>query len=348
MKLLLMFALCYFVAGGYAQPLRFLPLAEGTNTSIRGMSIATDNSIWVSGSNGMVGVSVNGGQTWQWKTVKGFETSDFRDIHAMDSSTAVIMAVDNPAYILKTINGGVSWKVTFEKSQDGMFLDAMHFKNDKEGICIGDPLILGSGGRRLFYLLRSHDGGDSWTPDPLYQLPPAQPGEAIFSASGTNIAFLNTPQFDYSFVTGGTISNLYLMGRPGLPNKKVNIPINQGVASSGTFSMATDGVKTFYCVGGDYKEPDNQYYNFYYTKDSGKKWASSSIAPPFGYRSCVALIDAKQLVACGTNGVDFTKNGGKEWKKISDEGFNVCMVAADKHTIYFAGGKGKIARLTIK
>ncbi len=319
----------------------------GHNTSLRGMSIPQQGIIWVSGSNGSVGRSVDEGRTWRWTQVPGFEKTDFRDIEAFDSSRAVIMAIGNPALIFKTNDGGATWKKTFEKNEEGMFLDAMDFKNEKEGICIGDPLQVGPSGKKLFYIIKSNDGGDSWSPLPLHLLPPAENGEAIFSASGTNIAFLSHPDFEFAFVTGGSVSRLLLMGRAGKPNKVVGIPINQGVNSAGTFSMGTNGQHIFYCVGGDYKEPANQYDNFYYSKDGGKKWASSSAAPPFGYRSCIRMVDEKRWVACGTNGLDYTTNGGKLWKDVSHEGFNVCMVSADKKTIYLAGGKGKIAKMML-
>ena len=115
-------------------------LTSGTKTTIRGLSVVTDNIIWVSGSNGTVGRSNNGGKTWNWMTVKGFEKNDFRDIEAFDAATAVIMSVAEPAYILKTNDGGETWKVVYENKTKGMFLDAMEFWNEQAGIVIGDPI----------------------------------------------------------------------------------------------------------------------------------------------------------------------------------------------------------------
>src|SRR5215510_12725926 len=86
-------------------------LTSGTNTSLRGLSVVNDNVVWVSGSNGTVGRTANAGKNWKWFTVKGFEKQEFRDIEAFDGATAVIMAVGEPAYILKTNDGGESWKV---------------------------------------------------------------------------------------------------------------------------------------------------------------------------------------------------------------------------------------------
>src|SRR5215218_2641222 len=74
-------------------------LASGVNTSIRGLSVVNDNVIWTSGSNGTIGKSLNGGKTWKWIVVKGFEKTDFRDIEAFSATSAVIMGIAEPAYI---------------------------------------------------------------------------------------------------------------------------------------------------------------------------------------------------------------------------------------------------------
>jgi photosystem II stability/assembly factor-like uncharacterized protein len=320
-------------------------ITTGGTVSFRGMSIPSDNVIWVSGSQGTVGKSVNGGKSFRFFVVPGYEKKDFRDIEAFDSSTAIIMAVDNPAYILKTTNGGATWRKVYEKSENGMFLDAMDFRNSREGICIGDPLVVGGTGRKFWFILRTIDGGETWLPTPMYNMPPASNDEAIFSASGTNVFFLDDDNFDYAFVTGGKVSNLYMVGNLGKPNKVINLPLNQGIESAGTFSLATDRKKKFYCVGGDYKKPAMKYDNFYYSTDGGKKWASPSVAPPYGYRSCIAIIEDKKLVTCGTNGVDYSKDGGKDWISITKEGFNVCMVSPKSKTVFLAGDKGRIGRL---
>ena len=90
--------------------------------------------------------------------------------------------------------------------------------------------------------------------------------------------------------------------------------------------------------------PDNSSHNYYYTTNLGISWRSSSVRSPFGYRSCIRIINNKALVACGTTGVDFTLNADKEWKKASQESFNVCMVSKGK-AVFLAGEKGKIGKL---
>ncbi|HSV10642.1 MAG TPA: hypothetical protein VLI68_07735, partial [Hanamia sp.] len=59
-------------------------IADSIHSSMRGLSVVDNNIIWVSGSNGTVGRSLDAGKTWKWMIVKGFEKNDFRDIEAFD------------------------------------------------------------------------------------------------------------------------------------------------------------------------------------------------------------------------------------------------------------------------
>ena len=115
-------------------------LTSGTKTSLRGLSVVNDMVIWASGSNGTVARSTNGGETWTWITVKGFEKTDFRDIEAFDENTALIMAIAAPAYILKTTDAGNNWKMGYENKDTSMFLDARECWKEQSGIAIGDPI----------------------------------------------------------------------------------------------------------------------------------------------------------------------------------------------------------------
>ncbi len=50
------------------------------------------------------------------------------------------MAVGEPGLILKTYDGGKTWKKVYENGAAGMFLDAMEFWNRYSGIVVGDPV----------------------------------------------------------------------------------------------------------------------------------------------------------------------------------------------------------------
>ncbi|MGZ8524763.1 MAG: WD40/YVTN/BNR-like repeat-containing protein, partial [Chitinophagaceae bacterium] len=195
-------------------------LTSGTKTQLRGLSVVNDNVLWVSGSNGTVGRSTNAGKSWKWLKVNGFEKTDFRDIEAFDANTAVIMGISEPAYILKTNDGGESWRVVYENKTKGMFLDAMDFADNQRGIVVGDPV------NGKIFIARTTNSGNTWEEiEEKQNRPVADSGEAFFAASGSNIKlFVND---DYFIVSGGLQSRL-------ISNfSATDLPIVQGKESTG-------------------------------------------------------------------------------------------------------------------
>ncbi len=314
-------------------------LTSGTNSSLRGLSVVNDNVIWVSGNNGTVGRSTNGGKTWQWRVVKGFEKTDFRDIEAFDAATAIIMGVAEPAYILRTNDGGESWKVVYENKTKGMFLDAMEFWNERSGIVIGDPID----GR--FFITRTFDGGNSWQDIPYHNRPVADSGEACFAASGTNIRVLDKDEA--VFVSGGLKSRLFTKNEPVL------LPLIQGTETTGANSVAVwdklklKGGKKMIVVGGDFSADTSRVNNCFYTNDGGLTW-NAPLVSPNGYRSCVEYYSKTEAFACGLNGVDRTNDGGKTWVLISKESFHVVRASKLGGAVYLAGINGKVGRIIRK
>lgn len=305
-------------------------LSTGTNTSIRGLSVVSDRVIWVSGSNGMIGKSLDSGLTWKWIQVKDFEKTDFRDIEAFNESTAVIMGIAEPAHILRTIDGGETWKLVYENKAKGMFLDAMEFWNEQSGIIIGDPID------HKFFIARTFNGGNTWQELPANKYPVADSGEACFAASGTNIRKLGNDAA--CFVTGGLHSSLFIK------DKIIDLPIIQGIQTAGANSIGIKNKKTFIVVGGDFNTPDSTYKNCVITHDGGNTWKFPEIAP-HGYRSCVEFIEKHQWISCGLNGVDISNDDGYTWKWISKESFHVCRKAKKGRSVFLAGGKGNIGKL---
>ena len=311
-------------------------LTSGNGISLRGLSVVNDNVIWVSGNKGTVGRSNNGGKTWKWMTVTGFEKNDFRDIEGFDGATAVIMTVAEPAYILKTTDGGETWKVVYENKTKGMFLDAMEFWNEQAGIVVGDPID----GR--FFVTRTFDGGNTWQDIPFTNRPVADSGEACFAASGTNIRALDRDEA--VFVSGGKRSRLFIRDSP------MQLPITQGQETTGANSVAVwdklklNGGKKMIVVGGDFNKPESNTKNCYYTMNGGKSWEAPN-TPPHGYRSCVEYFSKTDLFSCGLTGVDYTHDGGKNWKWISKESFHVVRASKLGAAIFLAGTDGKIGKI---
>lgn len=311
-------------------------LTSGTKTSLRGLSVVSDEVVWVSGSNGTVGRSSDGGKNWKWFSVRGFEKAEFRDIEAFDATTAVIMAIGEPAYILRTVDGGQTWKVVYENKTKDMFLDAMEFWNEQAGIVIGDPID------NKFFVLRTFDGGKTWQEVPAMNRPFADSGEACFAASGTNVRALDNDEA--VFISGGTGSNVFIR------DQKIKLPIIQGKETTGANSIAVwdrytrKGGDQLVVVGGDFQKPDSDSLNCVYSTNRGKTWKTPK-TPPHGYRSCVEYLDPKVLVSCGLNGVDYSIDNANTWKWISKESFHVCRIAKMGKTVYLAGSNGKVGKL---
>lgn len=322
--------ICFYSAN--AQQVRLLT-AQG-KTSIRGMSVVNDDLVWVSGSQGTVGRSTDGGKTWTWMQVKGFEKNDFRDIEAFDEKTAVIMAVGEPAYILKTFNGGSTWKTVFTDSTKGMFLDAMEFWDNGNGIVVGDPID------GKIYVARTADYGVSWERYNSKTLPRTDSGEAMFASSGTNIRKLTDQEA--MVVTGGKRSRLLIHER------WIDIPMLQGGSTTGANSLAiwnqAPRKARIVVVGGNFQQDSARVGNCVYSTNGGKTWKIPEI-PPHGYRSCVEFVTSQVLVACGTSGVDLSTDGGRRWRPVSKESFHVCQRSRTGTAVYLAGSGGRVAKL---
>ena len=304
-------------------------LTSGRETSLRGLSVVNDQVIWVSGSKGTVGRSVDGGKSWQWTNVPGFEKRDFRDIEAFDDKTAVIIAIAEPAHILRTTDGGTTWTTVFTDSTKGMFLDAMDFVNNKQGIVVGDPIA------GKVFLATTDDGGSTWKKVTTPALP-ALEGEGFFAASGTNIWYHRKGLF--TIVSGG--KNARLLD----PGGAQSLDITQGREMTGPNSIAINGNQAV-IVAGDYDNQKDTTKNCLLSADGMKTW-QTPVSGPHGYRSCVAYITPQQLITCGVPGVDISNDGGQHWKLISSDSYHVCRKAKKGNAVFLAGGNGRIGKLT--
>lgn len=317
-------------------------LESGKKVSIRGLSVVNDQVIWASGSKGSVARSVDGGKTFTWTTVPGYEKNDFRDIEAFDQHTALIMAITEPAAILQTTDGGQTWKKVFEDTTRGAFFDAMDFPDKKNGMLVGDPI------QGKIFLALTRNGGNTWeisSPRTDGKGVAAHEGEAFFASSGSNLALHSSfGSSHFVLASGGKISRLlHTMGADTLP-------ILQGQTSTGANSLAIYKNRYGIVVGGDFtKDTISRGNSVLFTLDPANGYKPGKYqlpqTPPHGYRSCVIYLDKNKLLTCGTSGVDMSKDGGNNWELISGESYHVCQKAKKGNAVFLAGSNGRIARL---
>ncbi len=326
MRLRLLLGFCLLSLTGYSQKIEVLN--TGIKSSLRGLCVLNDNLIWASGSGGTVGRSTDGGKTWEWNTVPGFEKREFRDIEAFDANTAIVIAIAEPGHILKTTDGGKTWKTVFTDTTKGVFMDAMDFADAKNGIVIGDPI------NGEVYLLTSKDGGNSWD---KYRGSPIKvsKGEAFFAASGTNIIYHSKNEF--TAVSGGMVSRLLT------PDNAVELPMVKGKETTGAYSLAVYKDQAA-VVGGNYTSDTASEGNCVLFKLSQPTAFRKPAVPPHGYRSSVEFITGGQLICCGTSGVDVSNDLGMHWTLISKDSYNVVKRSKSGRTVILAGD-GKISKL---
>lgn len=331
--------LTILVAPNILKAQTIIPLVQGKPTSIRGLSVVNDNVAWVSGSKGHVATTHDGGKTWAWQQVKGFENADFRDIEAFSDKEAIIMSSGTPTLILKTIDGGANWQVKYRNTDTAYFFDAMDFDNPKHGLVLGDPID------NKFVLMETNDGGETW--EMFKNRPNALPGESAFAASGTCLRIDN--ENIINIVTGGSRSRLLILINDKIAAGKwitIDLALLQGKSSQGAFSLANgDGTIV---VGGDYQKDQLADHVAEYSNSSdehGRRTMVLANKPPLGFQSCVEYVNDKTFISTGTPGSNITLDSGKNWKKIDDISYNVCRRAKHGKLVLFAGNGGKIGIL---
>ncbi|XHR92603.1 WD40/YVTN/BNR-like repeat-containing protein [Mucilaginibacter sp. UC70_90] len=222
-------------------------LQQDKPTSIRGLSVVDDNTAWISGSKGYIAKTNDGGKTWNWQQIKGYEKSDFRDIEAFNDQEAVIMSSGTPSLILKTIDGGQTWHEKYRKTDTTYFLDAMDFADNLHGYILGDPI------NNKFLLLETKDGGETWNESK--NAPDALPGEASFAASGTCLR-VSGKEAIY-IVSGGSNARLISLQPYNDQWQYSNLPLTHGKSSEGAFSISI-GQNAGIIIGGDYANDKKQ------------------------------------------------------------------------------------------
>lgn len=329
-----------------------------TTASLRGISAVSAKVAWASGTGGTYLRTVDGGEHWQAAVVPGAEQLDFRDIEAWDENTAILLSIGpgEKSRLYRTDDAGQHWRLLLQNQNPKAFWDCMAWWTEKHGIFVGDPVD------QKFQIMTTSDGGEHWKE----HWAKAKPGEGAFAASGTCVTAwtngyaINDTQIRAAFVSGGTTARLFVSDDAGAHWNSKNIPMLSGTAGAGAFSvtsMSENDVGTLCClvVGGAYDRPNEiqeDVARLVPTWPDDEQWSNIRGAwmtlkgpPPHGYRSCVAEVApaSRQYVAVGTNGSDYSRDGGDSWQPIDNENYNSVSFAQDGAG-WAVGPKGKIAK----
>lgn len=316
----------------------WLVRGSGTTASLRGLHVVDANVAWASGSGGTFLRTVDGADTWEIGTVAGAEALDFRDVHAWDRNTALLLSAGLPARIYHTGDGGQTWRLVYENETPGVFFNAVSFLDDHRGIAVGDPID----GR--FLLIRTADGGRTWEELPLESRPAALAGEANFAASGTCMTVAGKEAV--WFGTGGPAARVFRSTDGGSSWTVAETPVRSGQSSQGVFSVFFADERRGVAVGGDYLDEPNSTATAAVTVDGGATWTTAE-TPPSGFRECVVAVSyatPRVLIAVGPSGTDLSENGGLTWKPIAEGRFHSVGFSADGATGIAVGMDGLVGK----
>lgn len=257
--------------------------------------------------------------------VKGGE---FRDIALHKDTIYSILSGDN----------GIVYKGNLETytpvfSENGIFLDDI-------SIWEGELVILGDPVEGSFFLRKK--GAASKTFDDIGQKIANEYQEGCYAASGTCAQFMSPET--YFFVSGGdTSARFHYTDLWSKRTRSVKLPMKTG-EGAGPFSVFFWDPLNGVVVGGDYRKSAEASNNACFTKDGGITWTASETFPN-GYRSCVTG-NSKMLYACGTTGIDYSRDGGKTWHFLMKGNF--CALLLEKKNLYATTNKGYCLKMKVK
>jgi photosystem II stability/assembly factor-like uncharacterized protein len=316
---------------------------SGVTTELRGLSVVSETVAWASGAKGTVLRTVDGVH-WQVIRIAGADADanklDFRDIHAIDAKSALVMSAGPGAAsrIYRTDDGGASWRLLATNGFAEGFWDAMAFWDADNGIVFGDPV----NGRFQVYV--TADGGATWRQLEAKGLE-ALENEGAFAASGSALSVAGA--VDAWIVTGGAqASRVFHSFDRGASWQVQSLPIPAGAPARGAFSVGFANPRVGMAAGGDYKEPALARTNGARSEDGGATWTAASILPN-GYMSVVVPVPGApaSFVAAGLAGSGYSSDAGRNWTALDRTPVNTVGFATPA-TGWAVGPKGLLMKYT--
>ncbi len=305
--------------------------------SIRAI-LTDENYLWYAGTNGNYGkINLQTNEVSKYKIKADTTVNEIRSI-AQTKNYIFLLPVANPAHIYKISKKDNSQQIVYSELNEKVFYDSMQFKDELNGMAIGDPTD------ECLSVISTNDGGTSWRKVTCDNLPKVEGGEAAFAASNSNLILKKSKTF---MVSGGKKSRVFVSDDFGVSWQVYDTPIVQGEAMTGIFSADFYDDKIGFITGGNYEKPDDNSNNKAITFDGGKTWKLVANGTGFGYGSCVQFVPnskGKSLVSVGANGIQYSNDFGKSWKQLNEDK-ELYTIRFLNEKIAFAAGKNKIIKL---
>lgn len=180
----ILFSLALLSVAGLSQAQTWVPKTTGAPALhfVNVLKAVDANTIWFSDTAATaatdtgryIGLSTDGGNTWSNKLISGpVAAATIGDMHPISATTAWIVSSGSGAQngIWKSTNAGTSWtKQTTAPFSTGLsFANVVHFWDENNGFCAGDPF--GTGTNLRYEMYTTTNGGTTWTNIPTGTAP---------------------------------------------------------------------------------------------------------------------------------------------------------------------------------
>ncbi len=332
--------------------------SSGTTQLLIAVSPVNSRVVWAAGTGGTFVVTTDGGNTWRSGVVPGAETLQFRDVQGVSENVAYLLSIgDNTTdfRIYKTGDGGATWHVQFTNETTNAFYDCFAFWQPNRGLAHSDSVD------GFFPELRTQSGKKWWSIES--KMPPALPGEASFSSSGTCVT---TQGEENAWITtgGSTTSRILATTDGGDTWNAYDTPLISSPTAGGlsvAFRDATHGI----VGGGDLNV--NYRIQVATSSDGGQSWALTKKPPIGGTIFCLAyangmtlnhveqadhsfdrtvVITSETAPNFDSGAAAWTPDEGETWYRIPGVNGNWAVGFADPHAGWFVGNNGQILKIS--
>ena len=341
---------------------KLTPQSSGTTQLLIAVSPVNSRVVWASGTGGTYVVTTDGGETWTAGVVPGAESLQFRDVQGVSDKVAYLMSIGNNTTdfrIYKTEDGGANWTLQFTNETVNAFYDCFAFWTPDRGITHSDSV------NGVFPDIRTTDGM-TWQPISA-NMPPALPGEASFSSSGTCIA---TEGRENAWITtgGARIARILATRDGGDTWKAYDTPLVSS-PSAGGLSVAFRDAWHGILGGGDLST--NSSADAATSSDGGKTWTLTNKPPVQGTIFCLAYVrgsghrdgrgeenqfnhehDRSVVITAETEPnfdsgpAAWTPDEGRTWFKLPNASGYWAVAFANPHAGWFVGNNGQILKIS--
>ncbi len=295
--------------------------ASGFASMYRGayqISIVTDSVVWATAIDGTNGSpvneftkTINAGTTWVPGTISpaaGISPANISAVSDQKAWVAMYPTTGAGGKVYFTSDGGTTWINQNNASMfvnSASFLNVLHFFNENEGFCMGDPVS------SEFEIYTTSDGGTTWTAVPVANIPDAQSGEmgwtGVYDAFN-NVAWFGTNKgrifktidkgLNWTVLTPGLtdIQKIAFNNENNGISQQIVYNTGTGAITTLTMKVTNDGGATwntvtpgngmgksdicavpnlpgkFYSVGTDGGANGSAHYNSSYSLDYGSTW----------------------------------------------------------------------------